>query len=428
MARALGFAACLVLAGVGSASAGGKTSKVTIETDPPGAKVYFGLKEDGEVCTTPCTIDAPVGETAIILEAENRRSIIDNLIVKKSSRTLRVQYKLEPAVGTLIIEGGTGATIKLDDEDNGKAPRRIEDVIAGAHHVVLEKNGKTIYDEFIEIEVGHEATVSPRAAPASDGAALAVARQAPATRASDPGRSIAVTGALDIGFRQFTYSHNQTPATQRDDKEAGQVMTGPIVEVWPAQLLDLGVLSGLALYGRYEIGVNSQAVTVSDSVTGMATATSLTTSWRSLELSLHQRWTVADVGTVEVGAGYTDDRYQFKGSAADVAMVPDATYKAVRVGGRASLLFDSFEPYVTFENRLVVSGGAMEHRYSVGTSVNGFRGSLGGELHLGHLDLRIEGGLTLYTWSFRPDITDKTQSDGGTDFIQNVTIALGYTY
>src|ERR1041384_5033154 len=80
VARALVLAMCSSLAAafwLGPRAAladGAKTSKVTIETEPPGAKVYFGLKEDGEVCTTPCTIDAPVGETAIIVEAENRRS------------------------------------------------------------------------------------------------------------------------------------------------------------------------------------------------------------------------------------------------------------------------------------------------------------------------------------------------------------------
>src|SRR5262245_14151176 len=112
MARAL-VLACLVLAHASTVTAGGRTSKVTIETDPPGAKVYFNLKEDGEVCTTPCTIDAPVGETPIIIEAENRRSIIESLVVpRKTARPIKVSYKLEPAVGTLIIEGAAGATIK----------------------------------------------------------------------------------------------------------------------------------------------------------------------------------------------------------------------------------------------------------------------------------------------------------------------------
>ncbi|MBC7975246.1 MAG: PEGA domain-containing protein, partial [Myxococcales bacterium] len=167
MARALVIAAGCMLAPLGGAMAGPRTSKVTIETDPPGAKVYFNLKEDGEVCTTPCTIDAPIGETPIIIEAENRRSIIENLLVpKKTARPMKVSYKLEAALGSLIVEGGAGATIKIDDEDHGTAPRRLDDLPAGAHHVVLERDGKTIYDEFVEIEAGHEATVTPTVAPA----------------------------------------------------------------------------------------------------------------------------------------------------------------------------------------------------------------------------------------------------------------------
>ena len=74
MRRPQVLAACLVASAAGSAAAGGpgntqatRTSKVTIETDPPGAKVYFNVKEDGEVCTTPCTVDAPIGETPIIV-------------------------------------------------------------------------------------------------------------------------------------------------------------------------------------------------------------------------------------------------------------------------------------------------------------------------------------------------------------------------
>src|SRR3954453_1772213 len=104
MAKAPGLGACLALAKRGAAMADGKTSKVMIETDPPGAKVYFGLKEDGAICTTPCTVDAPIGETPIIVEAEGRRSIIENLVVpRKTARPMRVHYTLELAVGTLIV-------------------------------------------------------------------------------------------------------------------------------------------------------------------------------------------------------------------------------------------------------------------------------------------------------------------------------------
>ena len=439
MATALVFAAGLVLASGAGAVAGTRTSKVTIETDPPGAKVYFNLKEDGEVCTTPCTIDAPIGETPLIIEAENRRPIIENLVVpRKTARPMRVSFKLEAALGTLVIEGAAGATIKIDDEDRGKAPRRLEDLQAGAHHIVLEKNGKKLYDDYVEIEIGREATVTPAVASAApapnlrEAAPVITATQVAATTPGAP--ALAVTLAVDAGFRQFTYKNNRSPAIQRDDTEAGQVLIGPIVELWPATLLGLGYLHGLSLYGRFQLGVNNQAVSIKAAPSGASGATALTTSWRSLEISLHQRWAIADRGTVEVGAGYTDDRYQFDGDAmADVStsIVPDAAYQAVRIGGRAALRVGGFEPFLTLENRLVLSGGAMEQRYKLGTSVNGVRGSLGVTRRVGqHFDLRLEASLTLYSWTFQPDTLDKAapNADGGRDFIQNLTLALGYTY
>jgi hypothetical protein len=431
MARALVITACLALGPVGSAMAGGKTSKVTIETDPPGAKVYFNLKEDGEICTTPCTVDAPIGETPIIIEAENRKSVIENLVVpRKTVRPMKVAYKLDPAVGALVVEGGAGATIKIDDADQGKAPRRIEDVQAGAHHVVLERNGKKIYDDFVEIETGRDATVTPTVAVAAEPAGgdepAIAAVEPPAAPRDRSAPSVSVTLAVDAGFRQFSYKGNTTPRDQRDDREAGQLLVGPIVELWPTRLLGLGLLRGLALYARFELGVNKQDVSVEND----AMALRLQTSWRSLEVSVHHRWTIRGAATLEVGGGYTDDRYAFTGDAQDRRIVPDAAYKTVRIGGRASLLVGSLEPYLTFENRIVLSGGALEDRYANGTSTSGVRGSLGAVKRFGKLDVRVEGTLTLYSWTFRPDASDMTapQATGGRDFIQNVMLAVGYSY
>ena len=70
------------------------------------------------------------------------------------------------------------------------------------------------------------------------------------------------------------------------------------------------MLPGLAVYGRLQIGVNPQRVTM-QSKTGPAVATSLSTSWRSLEISVRHRWMIGSLGTVEANGGYVDDRYQF---------------------------------------------------------------------------------------------------------------------
>jgi PEGA domain len=434
------LAASLVLGLAGHAGAGpGKTSKVTIETDPPGAKVYFNLKEDGEVCTTPCTVDAPIGETPIIVEAENRRSIIENLVVpRKTARPLRVSYKLKPALGSLIVDGGDGAAILIDEQNQGFAPKRFDDIIAGAHHVVLERNGKKLYDGFIEVEIDGEATVTPTrvaaAAPAGEPEPPAVA----ATRepAEPPRRTpaFAISAASDIGFRQFSFNYrNPTDrAAEHNDREAAEVLTGGVIELWPATLLHLGMLPGLSLYGRFQIGVNPQRVTM-QSRTGPPVATSLSTAWRSLEISLRQRWTIANTGTFEVGVGYVDDRYQFDtdnpfDGPAEQKTVPDVAYQAVRIGGRGSLLIGPLEPYVAAENRLVLAGGALANRYTLGTSVNGVRGALGAALHFGHFDIRAEGSVSLYSWTFRHDVADPDYAESGSDAIEQIGLSIGYVY
>jgi hypothetical protein len=264
-------------------------------------------------------------------------------------------------------------------------------------------------------------------APPARGDAAAIAATAPAPGPRRRAPAIAVSGAIDIGFRQFTYTTDAPTRTrfEHDERELAQVLVGPVLEIWPTTLLGLKVLPGLALYGRFEYGVNPQAVPINN-LDGSTTPTSLKTAWQSLEVSLHQRWTVADVGTVEVGGGYVDDHYRFTGDPSELNLVPDASYKAVRIGGRASLLFGMVEPFIAIEQRLVLQGGALEHRYSVGTSVYGVRGSVGTTARLGRFEVRLEGGLTLYSWTFRPDINDMTKAKGGDDVIENVTFALGY--
>jgi len=411
---------------VGRPAAAEPKAKVSIVTEPPGAKVYFNLKEDGEVCTTPCTVDAPIGETPLIIEAENRRSLFENLVVpRKPPRLIKLSYKLELAVGALVVEGGAGATIKIDGEPRGKAPARLDDVLAGAHRVAIERDGKALYDQFVEIEAGNELTVSAGQLAAAPPAPAAVATAAPTRHAPRATPGFAVAGALDLGFRRFRYSGNQTPATQRDDDEAGQVLAGPIIELWPTTLLGLDVLPGLAIYGRFEFGLNSQPVTLRDNV---STRTSLSTAWRSIEISARQRWTIPQTGTVEVGTGFTQDSYQFHGLGTDVGIVPDASYSAVRIGGRASLQFGDIEPYVAAENRIVISGGAMADRYSAGTSVNGVHAALGAVARFGPVEARAEYALTLYSWTFKPDAGDAGIASGGSDLIQNITLAVGYVY
>ncbi|MDQ3366349.1 MAG: PEGA domain-containing protein, partial [Myxococcota bacterium] len=133
--------------------------KVKIESEPAGATIYLNAKEDGPVCTTPCSFDAPVGDTPLIIELEDHKQLFENLSVPAKKAIATLKFKLEPALGTINVTGPAGARITVDDEDKGKAPARIE-VGAGSHNVKLTLNGKQLASEFIDVPVNGEVDVA----------------------------------------------------------------------------------------------------------------------------------------------------------------------------------------------------------------------------------------------------------------------------
>ena len=76
----------------------------------------------------------------------------------------------------------------------------------------------------------------------------------------------------------------------------------------------------------------------------------------------------------------------------------------------------------------MVSGGLMEQRYKVNTSVNGVQGALGAVVHLGRFEVRADASLINYGWSFRYDTTDDDKADGGSDLIERIGLSVGYVY
>ena len=434
----------MLLATAGVAVAAPKR-KVRIETDPPGATVYLNAKEDGPVCTTPCNISVPLGDTPIIVELANHKQLFENLSVT-GRKAVTVKYKLEPAIGTINVKGPAGARITVDDVDQGKAPAKLE-VSAGPHTIVLAVDGKPIATEFVDVAANDEVVIEGKGSPVAtndddddddddddgggggdtDGGGAAAGNvttrtSVGAARARGPYVKLAV--AMDVGFRNFNYQGDDISPNLTPEKEGGQVLVGPVVEIYPGTLAGIGVLRGTSLYLRFGYGVNSQAVTRK----GSGMTTSAKTFWRAFEASVRQRWPIKDVVAIEVGAGYVRDQYQFEGMVDDIKLVPDADYQSVRLGGRIAILSGRFEPYAAFENRIVLSGGALEKRFDE-ASATGLRGALGIEAKLGAVAVRVEGALNYYSWSFGFDSSmDEYRAESGTDSIKLITAAVGYAY
>jgi hypothetical protein len=438
MGRVL-LAGAMVVASVGMADAG-PTRKVSIETDPPGATVYLNDPDDGAVCeATPCTIDAPIGVTPIIVQLKNYGPIVDSLDVPKRGKAPTVKFTLKMALATLVIEtpSAKGATIRVDEEDKGKVPAKVEVSGNDAHHVVVIMGNKSLFDDYVNVGVGEELTITPK----SPGAGTVVATADPdpvvtddngggegsGAGSADPSiekstpdaprnRFINLAAVFDVGFRNFTYDKGANPTTNvRDESEVGQLMGGLELELWP--LANGSHLRGLSVFARYEHGFNSQPV---------MNANGLTTYWDTLEASVRHRWNAGDTLAFDLGAGFVRDQYRFSGDAADIALTPDTTYSSIRIGGRVALRTEMFEPYLAVENRIVLSGGVLASRFRNATA-SGYRAALGVSTTRGSLSARLEASLIRYSWTFTPDTMDMYRADGATDAVEVITATIGFT-
>ncbi|HVK83000.1 MAG TPA: PEGA domain-containing protein [Kofleriaceae bacterium] len=417
----------LVLAAVGVAGAETKR-KVRIETTPPGATVYLVEKEAGPACEpTPCTVEAPVGSTPIIIELKDHGPVFDNLTVPRRGKVPAAKFTLEAAIGKIVVREPKGALVFVDEEEQGKAPLEL-DVSADAHHVVVKDGGKKVYDAYVEVTAGNETLISAEElgdddedddeedeVPDEDGGKVTKSASSGAPRAP----LLRGTVAVDIGFRKFSYNAG---SNQRPENEGGQILIGPLVEVWPGRLLGVPALRGISVLGRFQFGANQQAVIADD--LGPSTAT----FWQSFEASLRQQFIIKNKVGLELGLGYVRDQLQFSGTAQDVAKLPDVTYSSVRIGLRASLPMGKVEPYVSFEPRFVLSGGKLEVRYDPGTKASGLRAGAGALFTFGRWVGRAEVSTTRYSWTFVTTDPEVMNTNSGSDAVIQIGLGAGYQY
>jgi hypothetical protein len=439
----------LLVAAVLACSAGvveaGRT--VLVETEPAGATVYIEDTAAGPACeATPCTIDAKVGTLTLIIQLEGYVPLFEAVDVprKAPKKPLAVKFSLKSAVGAIVIDQPKGASVRVDDEDRGKVPIRIS-LAAGAYHVLVAHNGKTLYDEYVTVATGEDVEI----ATSSSGAARVATRDDDDDDGDDDdkpaggrggGSVTAITGsvrapsstpiitagvAFDIGFRECTFDDLMPGSRIRDSAERGAVLAGPAIEVWPGTLLGVGKLRGLSLFLRAQFGLRGQEVRQE---TGNEIMGQLTTFWGSYELSVRHRWTIADILALEPSAGYVRDQLRFNATVAnDLELVPDAEYQSVRIGVRLGLLLGALEPYVSGENRIVLSGGELANRFT-NASATGLRGALGALIRMGAITARVEGGITRYTWAFTSNPSAVDQATGATDTVKVISFLVGYSY
>lgn len=441
--RRLLLAGAFVLAAMGYAHAG-PTRKVQIDSEPSGASVYLGDIDSGVACEpTPCTINAPVGSATIIIRLDKYEPEIAELDVPRGKSKLTQKYKLKSAIGTIRVDNPKGATVRIDDEDKGKAPVEIQSAASDPHHVVVTHNGKTVFDDIVEVNTGEEYVVKPKMASSNVDDSATVTDDSDGEGGGGGGSSgggsggstgisgssdgsprmayVSAGAAFDVGFRHFTYDNAMTN-NLREETEGGQVMGGLAVEIWPGRMAGVKLLRGASLFARLQFPIAGQTVQGGDL---MGT---VKTKWSSLEVSLRQRWVFGAFG-VEASGGFAQDRMTFDATVGqDINLMPDTNYQSVRLGAKAVYNAGQVEPYVAAENRIVMSGGPVGERFDT-AKASGLRGSIGAAGKLGPLSVRVEGTLMNYSWEFTYDgLNDTAQATGATDSVKLISAVIGYSY
>jgi hypothetical protein len=426
-----------VLLAAGPAVAGPK-KKVQIETNPTGASVYINDVELGEICKTPCPVNVDEDATLIIALEGHKPEVVQVAIGRRERAPYKRKFDLVAAIGKIIVEGPRGADIEIDDKNRGKAPREI-DVSAGTHSVVLTLDGRQVFADAVEVAANEEVPIKGKTSVAvkeppdgdppdgdppdgdppdgdpPDGGDITRPLKPEPTRGD---RIFSASAAVSVGFRDFKYNGVANGADNLNpSNEKGQIVVGPVVELWPGTALGVRALRGLSILARAQFGVNPQEVLDEDKMPIGAT-----TFWRTFEGSVRQRFTLGGKATIEGSVGYLRDQQRFEG---DASQVPDADYTSLRLSLRASALLGNYEPYLSFDNLVVLTGaGQVAENFPVGaSSVQGLKVAGGVAANFGSIAARVEASHTRYTWTFR--MGDAT---GATDAITYVSFVVGYAY
>jgi hypothetical protein len=427
-------------------TAAADTRKVEVTTDPPGATIYLGDLDSGTACEpTPCSVNAPAGKKTPVIARKDGYAVAFGVIDLRKSSVKTVSLELTPTAGTLVFDDPAlaGGTISVDDVEKGKAPAHVQ-VEAAGHHVVVTVRGRAMFDDFVKVTAGEDYTVKPNKSepaplPPKDTPTTTVATTDPdtdivgnndsnnkVTKSADTGqpRQPSIVGGVvsEIGFRQFSYDHPQNLPPTED--EGGQILIGPTLQVWPMRLFGSEHLRGLSLYGKVGFGVNHEPVVQSNMPTGASTF------WGNIEVDLQQRWNLGDTVSIEIGGGFVRDQLQYSyNMMSQIADVPYADYKSLRLGVRTAFRFGPIEPFVQIEGRIPFSEGVLATRFaSADVTGAGASGGIAGTF--GPVVARLEASIVYYSWTLTNAATGAgaETADGATDIIEGISLVLGVGY
>jgi hypothetical protein len=398
----------------------GKARPVHIESDPPGADVYVGSKEQGSRGKTPLDLELAPGEYVVIVELDGHVPAFQTLIVDdlhgKKAGPVNFKVVLAPGVSVLEVKGTAPASARVlvDGKDRGPLPVKV-DLEPGAHQVQVTMAGREPYEQWIELEGGqeHQVTVSledlpavpppPPSAPRGPRPPLATVRLGPKAI----WRRFSYQGAADLQ-RMPSFASDAEVMVRLEAEIAPWRSSRPAWRLWPLTLV-LGA-----------------GITPEDTQTRATESANF--NQRELEAGLRYRLALGRKAALAIDVGWAALLYNFNG-ALSYAM-PDVDYHVMRLGVRGEGHAGALLGWVGIENRLVAGGGDLDGRFKV-ASADGFAARAGVSTRVwgDRLELGAEYALVRFSWEFEPKDTNPMYvADGATDTFHNLGVWVGGSY
>ena len=200
-ASAAGYASHDIDVDAEAAAGAGKPVQVSLVLLPGEVAVDTGsvageLLVDGELLgAVPGVLRVPAGDHQIIIRAPRHVDHAAALHVEGAGRRQALQVKLLPAYGWLLLDTSpTGALVRVDDRELGRAPLRVE-LDAGLRRLALNAPGRRGWNSQVAIQSGQTLDLGvidlAAPAPAVAAATAPVSAQPAASEASAPAQPAA---------------------------------------------------------------------------------------------------------------------------------------------------------------------------------------------------------------------------------------------
>jgi hypothetical protein len=427
-----------------SSTAQAQTYPVTIDSDPPGATIYFDVGDEGIVETTPYSGRLPAGTYSVVFELAGHRDKIVEFTVGKKKRGEKLSTVLEryePAYLRLEILPSDleGVVVRIDEEAQ-EDPRERFELSPGTHRVEAVHKELGTRSGLVEVEAGKKYRLpldftkeQPSSGGADDDTALddEVVKELGGEDDDESAGPRAIpwvnAGAgLELGGRRFTFSN---PINLRNYQSFGQALVRGYIEVSPLATSENAWLRQLAVIGSFGYAIPFQSTSPGSG------GLNADTTWFDYDLAVRAGYEFGEDRVVDLQLGIGGERFSFDDGMPGVGIdteVAGVDYRFARLGAGVRMpVYGGVHGIARASYHLVFQTGDIDTQLGGGTTTHGVSGLLGTSVKFfgDKLDVRVLGRMSMYMISFGgPGSPTGQNATGGNDMLFGLMATAGYVF